>query len=71
MSIVNILSEREVFPELLQDMCRGDKVARKLARFLEDENYKKKLIKHLKSLKNLLRGENCYLKTAEFFSEVL
>lgn len=67
LSIVNILSEREVFPELLQDMCRGDKVARKLARFLEDENYKKKLIKHLKSFEESIKRRKLLPKNCGVF----
>ncbi len=71
LSIVNILLNREVFPELLQERCTAKEVERSLQRLVESETLRQNVMLAIRGLKEKLRGSNCYRKAAEFFHENL
>lgn len=43
-NLVNLISNREIIPEMLQDDCMGEKIAEKLQKFLVDKNLGEKQV---------------------------
>ena len=57
-SIVNILVEREIFPEFLQSDCKASKIVVSLNKMIEDNVYRDKIIDAEKSLVKLIKIDN-------------
>ncbi len=71
LSIVNILAQREVFPELLQDDLRIERIVKWMKLFLIDYNLRGNILKIIENITKSLEGDNPYIRAAEFFNEVL
>ncbi|NPA15776.1 MAG: lipid-A-disaccharide synthase [Deferribacteres bacterium] len=71
LSIVNILAQREVFPELLQERLQAERVVDWMRLFVVDYNLRRNILKAVRKVVEDLKGDNPYMKAAEFFCEVL
>ncbi len=64
--LVNVLSKKEVVPELLQDRFTPERVAEQAARLLQDAPSRERMIASLQNVRNLLGQPGAYQRAAEF-----
>ena len=69
-SIVNIIANQEVFPELLQEKAASKDIAEKMIRIINDENYNNHIKKQLKVLQQTIGEAGASKKIANFILKV-
>lgn len=52
--LVNIIAEKKIVPELLQENVRGDLIAAEALKILDNENYRKEMLRNLEVVKERL-----------------
>ena len=65
-SIVNIIANQEVFPELLQEKATSKNIAEKMMKIINDENYNNHIKKQLKALQKTIGEAGASKKIAKF-----
>jgi lipid-A-disaccharide synthase len=55
--LCNILAGKKIVPELLQDDATPEKIADEISKLLNDDDYRKKMISNLSSIKNSLENK--------------
>lgn len=70
-SLVNLIANHEVVPELIQQRAEPLEMANHILRILENKNYRNKIIRGLKEVKNRLGGGNPSRRTAEIAIELI
>ncbi len=69
--LVNILAEKEIVPELLQNDFTAEKVAETAARLLRDKDYRERIIGELKNTRAKLGEPGAYEKAAGCIEKTL
>jgi lipid-A-disaccharide synthase len=69
--LVNILAEKEIVPELLQNDFTAEKVAYTAVRLLQDKDYREKMISELKTTRAKLGEPGAYEKAARCIENTL
>ncbi len=69
--LVNILAEKEIVPELLQNDFTAEKVAETAARLLQDKDYRERIINELKNTRAKLGEPGAYEKAAGCIEKTL
>ncbi len=69
--LVNILAEKEIVPELLQNDFTAEKVAETAARLLRDKDYRERIIGELKDTRAKLGEPGAYEKAAGCIEKTL
>ncbi len=64
-SLVNLIMDREVVKELIQNDCNADAIRNELTKLLHDESYKGQLMKQYNELETILGGGGASLKVAQ------
>jgi lipid-A-disaccharide synthase len=67
-SMVNLLANRRIVPELMQSECTGERLAAEARRLLEDEPARQRMKKELESVRDSLLGD---MPAAERAAEVI
>jgi len=63
--LVNIISGKEVFPELLQNKATVKNISQYVMKILSDNNYHKNMINEIKTVKNSLGGQGASERSAK------
>ena len=69
--LVNILAEKEIVPELLQNDFTAEKVADTAVRLLQDKDYRERMISELKTTRAKLGEPGAYEKAARCIENTL
>jgi lipid-A-disaccharide synthase len=69
--LVNVLAEKEIVPELLQNNFTVSKVTEIAVRLLQDEDYRATMISQLKSTRTKLGEAGAYDKAGRCIENVL
>jgi lipid-A-disaccharide synthase len=69
-SLVNILSGKEIVKELIQQDARADNVYDELKRILHDEPYRKEMIAGLDKVKEMMKDREPSARVADIIGEV-
>ena len=69
--LVNVLAEKEIVPELLQNDFTVSKVAETTVRLLQDKVYRDRMIDELKSIRGKLGESGAYDKAARCIENML
>ncbi len=69
-SLVNLLSGREVVRELLQNDAEPDRVFAELGRILNDRAYRDTMISNLEKIKEMMRGKRPSARVASIIGEI-
>lgn len=69
-SLVNIISGREVVPELIQHDANAGSIAKECERILHDDAYRTSMISSFGELKSLFSGKKPSLRVAEIVGEM-
>jgi lipid-A-disaccharide synthase len=69
--LVNILAEKEIVPELLQNDFTAEKVAETAVRLLQDKDYRERMITELKTTRAKLGEPGAYEKAARCIENTL
>ncbi|MBL4823813.1 MAG: lipid-A-disaccharide synthase, partial [SAR324 cluster bacterium] len=69
--LVNVLAEKEIVPELLQNDFTVSKVAETTVRLLQDKVYRDRMIDELKSIRGKLGESGAYEKAARCIENML
>ena len=64
-SLPNIISGREIFPELIQDMAKPEIIADNIMKIIENESYRENMINELRNVKSFLTNKNSAEETAK------
>jgi len=71
LTLANIVAEKEIVKEYLQHEATPENFVAEISRLLEDENYKKKMVNDLESVKQRIGQENGSARVAELIIEML
>lgn len=63
--LVNIIAEKKIVPELLQENVRGDLIAMEALKILDDENYRKEMLRNLAVMKERLGTRGAARRVAQ------
>ena len=69
-SLVNILSGKEVVKELLQSNANSDAVCEEIEHILENENYRNSMIRDLKKIREFMEGKTPSVRVASMVGEL-
>lgn len=69
-SLVNLLSGKEVVKEFLQKEATADNIYSEMKRIMEDRFYRNRMISHFKELKNLIGGRKTSKRVAAIVGEL-
>jgi lipid-A-disaccharide synthase len=69
-SLVNILSGKEVVKELLQDKANADTIFSELTRIIEDSPYRNSMITSLNEIREIMTGKNPSSRVASIVGEM-
>ena len=69
--IVNILGEKEIVPELLQNDFNISNITEKSIRILQDQDYRARMVEELKKTRKKLGQKGAYQKAANCINEFL
>ncbi len=69
-SLVNILSGKEVVQELLQKDANAGNIFAEIKRILEDSSYRNAMIAHLKEIKETMKGKKPSFRVASIVAEM-
>ena len=67
-SLANIILDKEIFKELIQQECTAEKMLEETDRLLSDEEYRQKMLADYKQLRKVLGGEGA---SERFASEMI
>ena len=70
-SLVNLLAEKELFPEFLTDRCKAEAMAGRILNWLNDPNAYKEICGQLVALRERVARPGACARTADFILEVL
>jgi len=70
-SLVNLIADRQVIPELLQDEVKATTIAEKLEQQLTDHEHRKTVIKGLAEVRRLLGGGGASDRAADIALEII
>ncbi len=70
-SLVNLISDKPVIQELIQDEMNESSIITELQKILSDESYKNKMLAEYVDLKNLLGGIGASQRAAKMISDFL
>jgi lipid-A-disaccharide synthase len=70
-SLVNILSGREVVTELIQKKANPEQIMRELKKIMFDENYRKNMLDSLRKIKEPFSGRRPSDRVAEIVMEMM
>lgn len=63
--LVNIIAEKKIVPELLQENVRGDLIAMEALKILDNENYRKEMLRNLAVVKERLGTRGAARRVAQ------
>jgi lipid-A-disaccharide synthase len=69
-SLVNILSGKEVVKELLQDEANADTIFSELTRIIEDSHYRNSMVSSLDEIRKIMTGKNPSSRVASIVGEM-
>jgi lipid-A-disaccharide synthase len=69
-SLVNILSGKEVVKELLQDEANADTIFSELTRIIEDSHYRNSMVSSLDEIRKIMTGKNPSSRVAPIVGEM-
>ncbi len=64
--LVNVVAERKIVPEFVQDRCRPELVANNALNYFSDENYRQKMLAELQEVRGKLGQYGASKRAAEF-----
>lgn len=70
-SLVNLIAEREIVPELLQDEATPERLAERASMILDNESYRNEMINNLKKVREKLGGRGASEKTAKIAVDII
>ena len=70
-SLPNIILNKEIFPELIQNKAKPEIIADNILKITENNEYRENMIKELRKVKNFLTEKNSALETAKIIIEEL
>lgn len=70
-SIVNIVAQQEIIPELIQKECNPQKIVQWVSRYLEDKAYAEEMVQKLKAVREKLGTPGASQRAAEIISGLL
>ncbi|MCK5369760.1 MAG: lipid-A-disaccharide synthase, partial [Cyclobacteriaceae bacterium] len=70
-SLVNLIVDKEIIKELIQDEVTTDSIIKELKNILEDETHRDHINTGYKQLRKILIGENASKNTAKEIYEIL
>lgn len=70
-SLPNIILDKEIFPELIQNKAKPEIIAENILKITEDKEYREGMVKELRNVKKFLTGKNSSFEAASIIAEEL
>ena len=67
-SLPNIILNKEIFPELVQNKAKPDVIAENITKIIEDDHYRENMKDELRNVKKFLTDKNSALETARIIA---